>query len=367
MKSEKVTNSKNEKECSEYNLSLDEKELITGTYAGFRFNVFPHEKDQVKKEENPEDSKKKENIQKMMHDEYSSLRDYLGELRNCQTTFFWSSITAAGVILTLAIRFSVAGNNNNANYFNFDALFFANLSVLLLVCPIWCIWFLKASSLARVAGYLRVLEDMITGRAAEKYKYIGWENSYFVYRRSLLKDREISIRSKGIIRPIGLIKYVILEPVIYSPYQAFLLSWRFEKPYQYNILSWFGFFILTSTCLFINFYILYLDEKGIFEKDLISIIFTPHLLVHSMLIPVLGWLFTFLYTVGVLSNLSLDNSRSMATREKLWRYLLDVRMFDSEDLHFLIKEREKEFRNKEEKEKKDIFQKLFIYNRQETR
>lgn len=362
MSLEKIINSE-KKEDPQKDLHPLQKKFVIGTYAGLRCNVFPYKENQTKKESQATPSPdNKDDIKKLMQDEYSTLRGYLEELRNCQTTFFWSSITATGIILTLAIRFSGIDGTGAADpssselttwvkNLSYPALYFSSLAVLLLICPVWCIWFLKASTLARVAGYLRVLEDLITdrGRANEKYKYIGWENSYFVYRRSILKDREISLRIKGVIR------YVIWESIILPPLQVVLLILRFEKPYQYNILSWLSFLCITVTCIFIIGFML--DNANVLEQDFDTIKTNEILWITS--IPVFASLFTFLYTSGILVNLTQDNTRSMATREKLWRYLLDVKMFDSENHHSLIKEREEEFQDKEKKEKDIILQSLF--------
>ena len=168
----------NKKKKSPKEIPDDTKPLLIGTREGLFHDLFPTIDDQPSQKEFPYNTDTK----KMMLEEYSSLRKYLEELRNCQITFFWSSITVTGVILTIAAKFYVNGQPSSSPLLVNDskALFFSCLAAILIVCPVWSIWFLKASSITRVAGYLRVLEDIISGKNRDKYKYIGWENSYFV-------------------------------------------------------------------------------------------------------------------------------------------------------------------------------------------
>ena len=209
-----------------------------------------------------------------------------------------------------------------------SAIYFASLTALLIVCPVWSIWFLKASSITRVAGYLRVLEDIIAGRTGDKYNYIGWENSYFIYRRSLLKSHKIlrDLRPK-------------LEYLIIDSFESLLAAGKlirdFEKPYQYNILTWTSYFFIAFTCFLIALWWGWNSDASLMKA--------------LFVLPAIGFVFTFLYTAGVLSALSIDRSRSMATRERLWRYLLDKRMFHEDGIHCLIHERENEINNQNER------------------
>jgi len=312
-------------------LSDEGKKFVIGTREGLFLETFPPERDLNKNERGNHSS----DTIKMMHNEYSSLRTYLEELRKCQTTFFWSSITALGVLLSLNVNL-VGGGTSQAAYV-------ISLASLLLVCPIWSIWLLKASSITRVAGYLRVLEDMISGRDEKKYKYIGWENSYFVYRRSLLKSYEI--RRK--VEPI--FKYIanVIRDSLKESWLAFCLVLKFEKPYQYNILTWVSFFFIALSYFLI----------AAFTFDSVK---NPHMKYLSVL-PFSSFIFTTLYTSGVLSALSINQSRSMATRERLWRYLLDKKMFLAGGKHFLIHEREEENESHDADERKLILSKIINY------
>lgn len=309
------------------NLSDEGKKFVIGTREGLFLEAFPPERSLINPvhgihcaSDQSDKAEYSEETIKMMHDEYSSLRIYLAELRTCQTTFFWSSIAALGTLSSVSAALVWGTGQVGATK---PVVFVISLVSLLIVCPVWSIWFLKASSITRIAGYLRVLEDIISGRE-KKYKYIGWENSYFIYRRSLLKSYKLW-------RDMG--TYLVCSAIIVCDslreiFLALLLILKFEKPYQYNILTWLSFALIALSYVFV--------AMSVFEwpKN-----FSMKCLV---ILPFISVIFTTLYTSGVLSALSINQSRSMATRERLWRYLLDKRMFLEDGKHFLIHEREKE-------------------------
>ena len=139
------------------------------------------------------------------------------------------------------------------------------------------------------------------------------------------------------------------------------LIFRFEKPYQYNILTWVSYFFITVTCSIICIWAL--DDITKNDADFViwnlyNVIrngfdsitrkdFQGILMFFAIAFPAFGLIFTVLYTAGVLSALSINNSRSIATRERLWRYLLNQKMFYSDGQHYLIKEREAEIKEDE--------------------
>lgn len=257
-----------------------------------------------------------------MSDEYGTLREYLEELRKCQTTFYWSSIGAIGVMLAIAVRISSQGITEII-----FSLFVSSLVALLVVCPIWCVWFEKASSVTRVTSYLRILEDIISGRKKDQYRYIGWENSYYVYRRSaiayaqFLRERKIDGQKRS---------FTQLRTGLESVFKLRSFINNFEPTYQYNILTWCSYFFISLACVIIAAVSLWYmwSKVNCWEIFGISIVCG---------FVFICWLFTLIYTAHVLLDLSHKNTRSIASREKLWRYLLDKRMFDSENQHYLVK------------------------------
>lgn len=105
----------------------------------------------------------------MCKKEYDNLRDELHNLKKCQVTFFTASITATGVILTVAAKI------------NSDLAGIVYLFPLSVLIPSWVVFLDKATTITRIVGYYRVLENFFLDKNLQKY-YIGWENSLKMFR-----------------------------------------------------------------------------------------------------------------------------------------------------------------------------------------
>lgn len=281
---------------------------IAGTYKGIDGSIYPYEK--------PYEIKYNKDIKSLMSSEYEVLQKLLEETRKCQTTYFWSSLTTSGILMTLGVRLM-------KNSSDIEKLCIPSMAILLVICPVWCIWFDKASSITRITAYLRVLEDIIHEK--KQYIYIGWENSYAIFRYFLM-DWYNNPENKDTIT----IGSRILCTFRYC-YDGIKICLRFKQPHQYDILNWLGFFSVSTICIFIL----------ITSRDLL------YILIFSTL-----YLFTIAFTSRVLSELSTPNnvnagSRSTYRRELIWRYILNAKMFDKNGDNYIHIKRKQNFDNKQ--------------------
>lgn len=106
--------------------------------------------------------------------EKSALRDELKHLKLCQLNYFTISVTATGALLGLGSKIGT-GDTTALLYF----------SPLLIILPCWWIFFDKATTIARIVGYLTTI-DWILSCPGEKarYRYIGWEAALHYYRKN---------------------------------------------------------------------------------------------------------------------------------------------------------------------------------------
>ena len=107
--------------------------------------------------------------------EISALRQDLQDLKRCQLQYFTLTLTGTGAILGLAAIFSES----------FRGL--ALLAPLCVILPNWVIFFDKATTITRIVGYQRALEEQ--ARADKQiYKCLGytkmpWPSSAFENRQ----------------------------------------------------------------------------------------------------------------------------------------------------------------------------------------
>jgi hypothetical protein len=97
------------------------------------------------------------------------LKTELQALKHCQVQYFSFAITATGVIFGLAEKIG-----------DKPAVGLVYLIPLLLVIPLWSIFFDKASSITRIVGYMRILEALLVGD--KRFRYQGWENALRDFR-----------------------------------------------------------------------------------------------------------------------------------------------------------------------------------------
>lgn len=109
----------------------------------------------------------KENAQS----ELTILRQELQELKRCQLQYFTLSVTGAAAIL------GFAGSLPNKEY-----LAPSLLAPLAIIIPCWWIFFDKATTITRIVGYVRILEELLAKGPSLDLAYPGYEESLTLYR-----------------------------------------------------------------------------------------------------------------------------------------------------------------------------------------
>ncbi len=108
----------------------------------------------------------------ILRDEREHLRAELRELKNCQLRYFSFAIGATGAGLGLVSSGTIQ-----------NMLPLAFLAPLVIVLPCWWVFFDKATTITRIVGYYRVLEEMICQHPfLPPYPYMGFENAIAYYR-----------------------------------------------------------------------------------------------------------------------------------------------------------------------------------------
>ena len=158
----------------------------------------------------------------MLREEHKNLRKELQFLKNCQVQYFVLSVAAAGAI---------AGSGSKA-----EAPPLIYLAPLLVILPCWWIIFDKGTTIARIVGYLTILEGLILAGNRDGYGHIGWENALSRFRD---KEKKVPWLSK-----IG--KYVrgIGQGAISAP---------FLTTHKYWSINWWTFFGLGIASLRMGF------------------------------------------------------------------------------------------------------------------
>ena len=118
----------------------------------------------------------KPDLPKILLHEMDTLRQELRHLKDCQVRYFLLSLVASITAFGLASR---ADNHTPQLY----------LAPLVVILPCWWTFFDKASSITRIVGYYRILEQIVLQK--DRHQYLGWESSLAAFRdqqeRGLLK------------------------------------------------------------------------------------------------------------------------------------------------------------------------------------
>lgn len=122
--------------------------------------------------------------------EMKALRDELARLKNCQMTFQTVPITTTGLILAFGLRSS-----------EMSLLKYISLFPIIIILPSLLIFFDKATSITRITGYIRLLENFLIKDIYEKY--IGFDNSLREWRKKVddpqfQKDIKQSMQNENI-------------------------------------------------------------------------------------------------------------------------------------------------------------------------
>ena len=103
--------------------------------------------------------------------DWVALRKELEFLKGCQVRYFILSVTATGAVVGFAQKVS-AGMPDPVLY----------LAPLLVTLPCWWIFFDKSTTISRIVGYVRVLEDLRRTGRTDPHQYLGWENALEIFR-----------------------------------------------------------------------------------------------------------------------------------------------------------------------------------------
>ena len=162
------------------------------------------------------------NISELVLKERELLKAELQSLKSCQVQYFSFGITATGVIFGLAEKSST--QSPGVIY----------LIPILILVPLWSVFFDKAASVTRIVGYIRILERILIDEKA--YIYIGWENALKNYR-----NEEESSRAA-----------ILVEPFVVA-IRAFSAIWLlvdFRRKHRYWAINWMSFFGLGLCSLY---------------------------------------------------------------------------------------------------------------------
>jgi len=105
---------------------------------------------------------------KVLLGERDFLRRELAALKECQLRYLWLTILGTGLLF---------GATDSVD----DSKGTILLAPLVVILPFWWLFFDKATTITRIVGYLRVLEQILNG--SQDYVYLGWENALAEYRR----------------------------------------------------------------------------------------------------------------------------------------------------------------------------------------
>jgi hypothetical protein len=224
-------------------------------------------------------------LKEVLLSERDILRNELIKLKECQVRYFWSSITATGLLLGI-------GGSLRSDIIS-TIIFVAPLFIVL---PCWVIFYDKATTITRIVGYLRILEYMIIGDERNKYAYIGWENALSLFRKSSGSNKDVN------------------EDVNKDRFKKYindsirgLKSFKiFEARTRYWHLSWLTFLLLSIFCLFLGFY---------YMRSVYSIEFVVW--IAFLLLTIIAGI----HSIYILSNL-IDAKYSYNHKESTWKKLL---------------------------------------------
>jgi hypothetical protein len=202
------------------------------------------------------------------------LKTELQALKSCQVQYFSFTITATGVIFGIGEKFA---DKHNVG--------FVYLIPLLLIIPMWSIFFDKASSITRIVGYMRILESLLVHD--NRFHYQGWENALRDFRKA---DKPNSFWME----PVKMILH------------AFCAIWPlvdFRRKHRYWAINWLTFCGLGICSLFMA------RRSGVEGK--FFLLFTVFFIAAC------------LHNADVLWNL-VSGKYSYDKREELWQKVLGV-------------------------------------------
>jgi hypothetical protein len=196
-----------------------------------------------------------------IQEEISALRSEMRELKNCQLRYFSLAVLAAGAIL-----------GTNGVFGQPDGRGLVVLAPLLVIIPCWLTFFDKATTITRIAAYVRLLEERLAA-GTTAIRYVGFETALRDFRQ--YEDRN---------GPRG---YIRLRNVSRWLQHVKLLALRTR--HRYWALNWWTFFLLAWVCCVLPFglgvhWIPFVDARVWTVYVSIAVVFFATLLTFSMLI-----------------------------------------------------------------------------------
>jgi hypothetical protein len=175
--------------------------------------------------------KTSEKLLDLMKMEWADLRKEQEFLKNCQLRYFILSITVGGLFGGL-IR--ISQDQLQTSLDKYPWVFF---SPLLISIPCWWVYFDKAKTIARIVGYLRILEElMLSADTTNQTKFKGWERSLGDFRKEY---------SKGTLKRNDNIYN-------FSPLKQFLLVISFRSTHKYWTMHFFAFSVISLVCVILG-------------------------------------------------------------------------------------------------------------------
>ena len=160
----------------------------------------------------------------ILQNEINLLREELYNLKKCQITFFSLSITATGLLISIAGRPEIT---------SLKSTFF--LAPLVILIPCWWIFFDKATTITRIVGYYRIIESLLINNK-QSIRYIGWENALRDFRH---RQNKIDMSA------------FVVKPNIRRICDLFFL---FRKAHSFWVTIWYTYFLLSLLCLMLGFF-----------------------------------------------------------------------------------------------------------------
>ena len=227
--------------------------------------------------------------------EIKVLREELQGLKHCQITFLTSAVTATGVLLGVASTIYSHLPQSNPSL---PSLIF--LCPLLVLLPSWWIFFDKATTITRIVGYYRILEQLILQKHQQydSINFLGWENALGQFRE-LNNKGGFKAQHQGACRNRKDSLKDILKIV-------FLITSN-----RYWIISFHTFFGLSACCLIFSYL---LSETKIPQLSISGIT-----LIAAINLFILSIAFNF----GVMFHL-IGGKFSYDNHENYWREVLNV-------------------------------------------
>jgi hypothetical protein len=136
-----------------------------------------------------------DNEKKLIEAELVDLRGELHDLKSCQVEFLKLAATTTAAIFGLWGAFA---KQDSGGWTTSGLLALAPLMILL---PTWWVFFDKASTITRIVGYKRILEEYCLGRC-HLASFPGWENALRQFRLDELNEPDLAedyLKTAGLI------------------------------------------------------------------------------------------------------------------------------------------------------------------------